>query len=163
MNQNIKEDFLDILLYLFEYYSEDPVRESDTSFVIRDHLIDAGFQDAAIDHAMDWVEIFKNQGENMMLHTPSNSSVRILSDDEKNLLDVECQNYISRLEKFGLLTPEKRELLIDKLTSIGFEPMDLEVVKALSILMLFQEPSVEVKLHAYENEEIIDSPKTLNY
>ena len=162
MNQNIKEDFLDILLYLFEYYSEDPVRESDTSFVIRDHLIDAGFHDAAIDHAMDWVEIFKNQGENMMLHTPSNSSIRILSDDEKNLLDVECQNYISRLEKFGLLTPEKRELLIDKLTSIGFEPMDLEVVKALSILMLFQEPSVEVRLHAYENEEAIDSPKTLN-
>ena len=162
MNQNIKEDFLDILLYLFEYYSEDPVRESDTSFVIRDHLIDAGFQDAAIDHAMDWVEIFKNPKEGMMLHSPSNSSVRILSDDEKNLLDVECQNYISRLEKFGLLTPEKRELLIDKLTSIGFEPMDLEVVKALSILMLFQEPSVEVRLHAYENEEIIDSPKTLN-
>ena len=162
MNQNLKEDFLDILLYLFEYYSEDPVRESDTSFVIRDHLIDAGFQDAAIDHAMDWVEIFKNPKEDMMLHTPSTSSVRILSDDEKSLLDVECQNYISRLEKFGLLTPEKRELLIDKLTSIGFEPMDLEVVKALSILMLFQEPSVEVRLHAYENEEIIDSPKTLN-
>ena len=160
MNQNIKEDFLDILLYLFEYYSEDPVRESDTSFVIRDHLIDAGFQDAAIDHAMDWVEIFKNPKEDTMLHVPSSSSVRILSDDEKNLLDVECQNYISRLEKFGLLTPEKRELLIDKLTSIGFEPMDLEVVKALSILMLFQEPSVEVKLHAYENEEAIDSPKT---
>ena len=89
MNQNIKEDFLDILLYLFEYYSEDPVRESDTSFVIRDHLIDAGFQDAAIDHAMDWVEIFKNPKENMMLHIPSSSSVRILSDDEKNLLDVE--------------------------------------------------------------------------
>ena len=162
MNQNIKEDFLDILLYLFEYYSEDPVRESDTSFVIRDHLIDAGFQDAAIDHAMDWVEIFKNPGEGIMLNVPSSSSIRILSDDEKNLLDVECQNYISRLEKFGLLTPEKRELLIDKLTSIGFEPMDLEVVKALSILMLFQEPSVEVRLHAYENEEIIDSPKTLN-
>ena len=130
--------------------------------MIRDHLIDAGFQDAAIDHAMDWVEIFKNPGEGMIHHTPSSSSVRILSDDEKNLLDVECQNYISRLEKFGLLTPEKRELLIDKLTSIGFEPMDLEVVKALSILMLFQEPSVEVRLHAYENEEIIDSPKTLN-
>ena len=162
MNQNIKEDFLDILLYLFEYYSEDPVRESDTSFVIRDHLIDAGFQDAAIDHAMDWVEIFKDPKEDTMLHVPSSSSVRILSDDEKNLLDVECQNYISRLEKFRLLTPEKRELLIDKLTSIGFEPMDLEVVKALSILMLFQEPSVEVKLHAYENEEAIDSPKTLN-
>ena len=162
MNQNVKEEFLDILLYLFEYYSEDPVRESDTSFEIRDHLIDAGFQDAAIDHAMDWVEIFKSPEASIMLHTPSKSSIRILSEDEKGLLDVECQNYITRLEKFGLLSPEKRELLIDKLTSIGFEPMDLEVVKALSILMLFQEPSVEVRLHAYENEEAIDSPKTLN-
>ena len=111
---------------------------------------------------MDWVEIFKSSTETPMLHSPSSSSIRILSDDEKNLLDIECQNYITRLEKFGLLTPEKRELLIDKLTSIGFEPMDLEVVKALSILMLFQEPSVEVKLHAYENDEAIDSPKTLN-
>ena len=162
MNQNIKEDFLDILLYLFEYYSEDPVRESETSFEIRDHLIGAGFQDDAIDHAMDWVEIFKSSTETPMLHSPSSSSIRILSDDEKNLLDIECQNYITRLEKFGLLTPEKRELLIDKLTSIAFEPMDLEVVKAISILMIFQEPSVEVKLHAYENDEAIDSPKTLN-
>ena len=146
----------------FEYYSEDPVRESDSSFEIRDHLIDAGFQDVAIDHAMDWVEVFKSHEANIMLNDPSKSSIRILSDNEKGLLDVECQNYITRLEKFGLLTPEKRELLIDKLTSIGFEPMDLEVVKALSILMLFQEPSVEVRLHAYENEEAIDSPKTLN-
>ena len=86
MNQNIKEDFLDILLYLFEYYSEDPVRESETSFEIRDHLIGAGFQDDAIDHAMDWVEIFKNSTETPMLHSPSNSSIRILSDDEKTCL-----------------------------------------------------------------------------
>ena len=162
MNQSIKEDFLDILLYLFEYYSEDPVRESDSPFEIRDHLIGAGFQDDAIDHAMDWVEIFKSSTDTPMLHKPSGSSIRILSEDEKNLLDVECQNYITRLEKFGLLTPEKRELLIDKLTSIGIEPMDLEVVKALSILMLFQEPSVEVSLHAYENDESIDLPKILN-
>jgi hypothetical protein len=40
--------------------------------------------------------------------------------------------------------------------------MDIEVVKALSILMLFQEPSVEVKLHAYDGEEAFDKPKTLN-
>ena len=101
MNQNIKEDFLDILLYLFEYYSEDPVRELETSFEIRDHLIGAGFQDDAIDHAMDWVEIFKSSTETPMLHSPSSSSIRILSDDEKNLLDIECQNYITRLEKIG--------------------------------------------------------------
>ena len=42
MNQNLKEDFLDILLYLFEYYSEDPDRESGSNFEIRKHLLGAG-------------------------------------------------------------------------------------------------------------------------
>ena len=162
MNQNLKEDFLDVLLYLFEYYSEDPVRETRSNFEIRKHLKGAGFEDNVINHAMDWVEIFKGPVDSTEITSPRSLSARVFSDEEKSLLDSECQNYIIRLEKFGLLTPQKRELLIDKLTSIGFEPMDIEVVKALSILMLFQEPSVEVKLHAYDAEEAFEKPKTLN-
>ena len=162
MNQNLKEDFLDVLLYLFEYYSEDPVRETGSNFEIRKHLKGAGFGDNVINHAMDWVEIFKGPVDSTEITSPRSLSARVFSDEEKSLLDSECQNYIIRLEKFGLLTPQKRELLIDKLTSIGFEPMDIEVVKALSILMLFQEPSVEVKLHAYDAEEAFEKPKTLN-
>ena len=162
MNQNLKEDFLDILLYLFEYYSEDPDRESGSNFEIRKHLLGAGFEENAIDHAMDWVEIFKDSPNKTKIVSPLKLSTRIFAAEEKALLDEECQNYITRLEKFGLLTPQKRELLIDKLTSIGFEPMDIEVVKALSILMLFQEPSIEVRLHAYGGEDSTDKPKTLN-
>ena len=162
MNQNLKEDFLDILLYLFEYYSENPEKESASDFETRKHLLGAGFEENAIEHAMDWVEIFKDSSNKTKISSPNNSSTRVFADEEKALLDEECQNYITRLEKFGLLTPQKRELLIDKLTSIGFEPMDIEVVKALSILMLFQEPSIEVRLHSYEGDELIEKPKTLN-
>ena len=60
MNQNLKEDFLDILLYLFEYYSENPEKESASDFETRKHLLGAGFEENAIEHAMDWVEIFKD-------------------------------------------------------------------------------------------------------
>jgi Smg protein len=162
MNQNLKEDFLDVLLYLFEYYSEDPVRETRSNTEIKKHLMGAGFEDDVISHAMDWVAIFKSPADSAKITIPQSLSVRIFSNEEKSLLDNECQNYIIRLEKFGLLTPQKRELLIDKLTSIGFEPMDIEVVKALSILMLFQEPSVEVRLHVYDGEDAFDKPKTLN-
>ena len=162
MNQNLKEDFLDVLLYLFEYYSEDPVRETRSNTEIKKHLMGAGFEDDVINHAMDWVAIFRSPADSAEITIPQSLSVRIFSNEEKSLLDDECQNYIIRLERFGLLTPQKRELLIDKLTSIGFEPMDIEVVKALSILMLFQEPSVEVKLHAYDGDDMFDKPKTLN-
>ena len=162
MNQYLKEDFLDILLYLFEYYSENPEKESASNFETRKHLLGAGFEENVIEHALDWVEIFKESSHKTKISSPNNFSTRVFAEEEKALLDEECQNYITRLEKFGLLTPQKRELLIDKLTSIGFEPMDIEVVKALSILMLFQEPSIEVRLHSYEGDELIEKPKTLN-
>jgi len=162
MNHKLKEAFLDVLLYLFEYYSEDNDFEEDDDFEIRNQLKVAGFREDAIEHALDWVGIFKESSSNISIAKPGLKSIRILSDEEKNLLDEECQNYILRLEKFGLLPPLKRELLIDKLTSIGFEPMDIEVVKALSILMLFQEPSIDVKLHSVDGEEPWDKPIILN-
>ena len=108
MNQNLKEDFLDVLLYLFEYYSEDPVRETGSNFEIKKHLKGAGFEDDVINHAMDWVAIFKGPTDSAEITIPQSLSVRIFSNEEKSLLDDECQNYIIRLEKFGLLTPQKR-------------------------------------------------------
>ena len=162
MNHKLKEAFLDVLLYLFEYYSEDNDLEEDDDFEIRNKLKVAGFREDAIEHALDWVGIFKDSSSNNTIQKPGSKSIRVLNDEEKNLLDEECQNYILRLEKFGLLPPLKRELLIDKLTSIGFEPMDIEVLKALSILMLFQEPSIDVKLHSVEGEDLWEKPITLN-
>ena len=96
------------------------------------------------------------------IEKPKKHSVRILNDSEKTLVNEECQNYITRLERFGLLSPLKRELLIDKLTGIGFEPLDVEVVKALSILMLFQEPNIDVKLNTIEGDAFWESPSKLN-
>jgi hypothetical protein len=53
-------------------------------------------------------------------------------------------------------------VLFDKLTSIGFEPLDVEVVKALSILMLFQEPNIDVRLNTIEGDTFWESPSKLN-
>jgi len=52
--------------------------------------------------------------------------------------------------------------LIDKLMAIGFEPLDVEVVKALSILMLFQEPGIDIKFHTLEANSFRDKPLKLN-
>ena len=66
------------------------------------------------------------------------------------------------LKNLGCCHPLKRELLIDKLMAIGFEPLDIEVVKALSILMLFQEPGIDVKFHTLEANSFWDKPLKLN-
>ena len=46
--------------------------------------------------------------------------------------------------------------------AIGFEPLDVEVVKALSILMLFQEPGIDIKFHTLESNAFSDKPLKLN-
>ena len=162
MNHKTKEAFLDVLLYLFEYYSEEHASKQNSEPQIRDELVLAGFQEEMIEHAMEWVSIFNQPTNNIDIQQPKKHSIRVLSNKEKSLLNEECQNYIVRLEKFGLLSPLKRELLIDKLMAIGFEPLDIEVVKALSILMLFQEPGIDVKFHILEANSIWDKPLKLN-
>ena len=162
MNHKMKEAFLDVLLYLFEYYSEESDVSKSNETQIRNELVLAGFKQDAIEHAMDWVSVFKKPPNKVNIETPKKHSVRILNGSEKTLVNEECQNYITRLERFGLLSPLKRELLIDKLTSIGFEPLDIEVVKALSILMLFQEPNIDVKLNTIEGDAFWESPSKLN-
>ncbi len=162
MNHKTKEAFLDVLLYLFEYYSEEPGLSKSNETQIKKELVLAGFKQDAIEHAMDWVDVFNKSPNKIDIEKPKKHSVRILSDSEKSLMNEECQNYITRLERFGLLPPLKREVLIDKLTSIGFEPLDIEVVKALSILMLFQEPNIDVRLNTIEGDAFWESPSKLN-
>ena len=162
MNHKTKEAFLDVLLYLFEYYSDEHENKQNNESQIRNELVIAGFQEEMIEHAMDWVSVFNQPTNTIDIQQPKKLSVRILNDKEKTLLDEECQNYIARLEKFGLLSPLKRELLIDKLMAIGFEPLDIEVVKALSILMLFQEPGIDIKFHTLEANAFWDKPLKLN-
>jgi uncharacterized protein Smg (DUF494 family) len=162
MNHKTKEAFLDVLLYLFEYYSEEPGLSKSNETQIRNELVLAGFKKDAIEHVMDWVDVFNKSPNKINIEKPKKYSVRVLSDSEKSLINEECQNYITRLERFGLLPPLKREVLIDKLTSIGFEPLDIEVVKALSILMLFQEPNIDVKLNTIEGDAFWESPSKLN-
>jgi len=162
MNHKTKEAFLDVLLYLFEYYSDEHEKKQNNELQIRNELVIAGFQEEMIEHAMDWVSIFNQPTNTIDIQQPKKLSVRVLNDKEKALLDEECQNYIARLEKFGLLSPLKRELLIDKLMAIGFEPLDIEVVKALSILMLFQEPGIDIKFHTLEANAFWDKPLKLN-
>ena len=162
MNHKTKEAFLDVLLYLFEYYSDENENKQNNELQIRNELVIAGFQEEMIEHAMDWVSVFNQPTNTIDIQQPKKLSVRVLSDKEKTFLDEECQNYIARLEKFGLLSPLKRELLIDKLMAIGFEPLDVEVVKALSILMLFQEPGIDIKFHTLEANAFWDKPLKLN-
>ena len=57
MNHKTKEAFLDVLLYLFEYYSDEHETKQNSEPQIRNELVIAGFQEEMIEHAMEWVAV----------------------------------------------------------------------------------------------------------
>ena len=76
----MKENVLDVLMYLFETYvdtEEEP--EADHS-ELRDELARAGFGDPEIDRALEWLDGLTEHQDNFAYHAQTAHGTRIYSD-----------------------------------------------------------------------------------
>src|SRR5215813_12271408 len=109
----MKEDVLDVLMYLFEAYVEaDPEPAPDRS-ILRGQLEQAGFRDREIDQALTWLDgLNRLEGAADAL---TDRAVRVFSNQELARLDTDCRGYLMHLEQIGILSPAQRELAIDRI------------------------------------------------
>jgi len=140
----MKENVLDVLMYLFETYvdtEEDP--EPDQS-ELRIELSKAGFGDAEIDRALDWLDGLTEHQDNLAFNTQTAHGTRIFNDLEMERLDVSCRGYLSYLEQIGILSPPQREILIDRLLALETHDIDVEQIKWVVRMVLFSQPGQEM-------------------
>mgnify|MGYP003349677853 CR=1 FL=1 len=78
----MKQTVLDVLVYLFENCAEEDQREVDHS-ALRGKLIEAGFADAQISKAFDWLEALAKQREAGGSSAARNLAVLVSSKDSK--------------------------------------------------------------------------------
>ena len=74
----MKENVLDVLMYLFETYvdtDEDPEPDQNE---LRDELAGAGFGDAEIDRALDWLEGLTDDHDDRILNAQTAHGTRHL-------------------------------------------------------------------------------------
>ncbi len=64
------------------------------------------------------------------------TSLRVYTDDEHEVLGVECLGFISFLESAGVLPPPMREMVIDRAVAVGGGSLDLDDLKII-VLMVF--------------------------
>jgi Smg protein len=139
----MKENVLDVLMYLFETYvdaEEDP--EPDQS-ELRVELSKAGFGDAEIDRALDWLDGLTEHQDNLAFHPQTAHGTRVYNDFEMERLDVACRGYVSYLEQIGILSPPQREILIDRLLALETRDIDVEQIKWVVLMVLFSQPGQE--------------------
>ncbi len=140
----MKENVLDVLMYLFETYvdtEEDPEPDQNE---LRMELSRAGFGDAEIDRALDWLDGLTDRHDNLVFNVQTPHGTRIFNDLELERLDVPCRGYITYLEQIGILSASQREILVDRLLALDTHDIDVEQIKWVVLMVLFSQPGQEI-------------------
>lgn len=154
----MKENVIDVLMYIFSSYvdSEDTLPH-DRAGIDAD-LQEAGFENDSIDKAFEWLDGLALT-DNAIELSHSDQSFRVLADDELVSLGKNAQNLIIYLENSGVLTPELRELVINRIMALGGNgDIDLDDIKWVIMMVLFNNDDDETNLWLYEDMVFADQP-----
>ncbi|WIX23900.1 DUF494 family protein [Xanthomonas arboricola pv. corylina] len=157
----MKESILDVLLYLFEhYFSEDAdlVRDRDS---LQNGLIQAGFSPAEISKAFDWLDALSEQRPSVACpHV--DGPVRIYHGPELDKLDVDCRGFLLFLEQHRILDADQRELVLDRAMALDQDELDLDDLKWVVLMVLFNQPGAEAAYAWMETQMFLDEPEPVH-
>ncbi len=144
----MKENVLNVLLYLFENMMiGDPDDDRDG---LQSSLLDAGFSPQEIHKAFNWLDGLANARPSLepgALDGP----IRVLAREEAEKLDVEAQGFLMFLGRQGVLDPAQRELVLERVLALDVGEVDVEELKWIILMVLFNQPDQEAAYAWLEN------------
>ena len=158
----MKENVLDVLMYLFETYIDAEEEPEPDQNELRDELSRAGFTDSEVDRALEWLDGLAEKQDGAILTLQTGHGTRIYNDVEQERLDSGCRGYITYLEQIGILSPPQREILIDRLLALEARDIDVEQIKWVVLMVLFSQPGQELAYARMEDLVFDDSGGSLH-
>lgn len=156
----MKENVLDVLMYLFEHYMDDDNDSEPDRQDLHARLREAGFPASEIDRALAWLDRLVSE-EPVAAQVGSEAAQRIYTLEEKQRLDVEARGFLVFLEQNGLLTAGTRELVIDRVMELDAEEIDLDQLKWVVLMVLFNQPDDNIAYSRLEEVVMAESVPAL--
>ncbi len=152
----MKQNVFDVLMYLFENYMNDESEIDQDQDVLKEVLLEAGFKQNEIRKAFDWLEGLADLQDDPAVHaTVPSSSIRLYSDDEYAKINTECRGFLLFMEQMGVLDHTTREMVIDRVMALEEEEVDLEQLKWVILMVLFNQPGHEAAF-AWMEDLVLD-------
>jgi Smg protein len=158
---------LDILIYVFDRYMLDEAPEVPEREALARDLESAGFGEANVERALDWLADLAGERDRPALMRPEgrdedgevadNAPLRIYTADEMSRLNADCRGLLLSLEQVGILSPEQREIVIDRLLALDADDLDIEQVKWVVLMVLSSQPGQELACARME-DLVFDTP-----
>ncbi|MCK4951123.1 MAG: DUF494 domain-containing protein, partial [Gammaproteobacteria bacterium] len=76
---------------------------------------------------------------------------RVYAEQETNMLDLECRGFLLYLEHTGVLDPASRELVLDRVLALDTTDIDIERLKWVILMVLFNQTDQEMSFDWIEN------------
>jgi Smg protein len=157
----MKESILNVLLYLFEHYiydQPDLVQDPDT---LQNNLIQAGFSASEVSKAFDWLETLAQDRPNTQT-TTSKSPTRFFSNLELERFDVDAHGFLMFLEQQSVVSAEQRELIIDRAMALDQDAIELDDLKWVVLMVLFNQPGSEAAFAWMESQIFNDELESVH-
>src|SRR3990172_8808350 len=136
----MKQTVLDVLVYLFEHCIEEDELALDRD-TLRGELKEAGFAETQIAKAFDWLEALAKQREGgEASRVARGSSLRIFTAEESEKLTRDSRGLLLYLEQIGVLDARERELVIERAMALEAEEIDIDELKWIVLMVLFNQP-----------------------
>ena len=163
----MKESILDVLLYLFEhYFTNDAFDHPGDDLTAQNgplvgELTEAGFSVAEIRKAFAWLDALARQRP-----APGQPRVggptRVFHGAELAKLDTEARGFLLFLEQHGILDADQRELVLDRAMALDQEELELDDLKWVVLMVLFNQPGSEAAYAWMETQMFLDEPEPVH-
>lgn len=158
----MRQNVLDVLIYLFETYSDESSAQPPERDDLEHELSRAGFTDQEIERALSWIDDLTLQWSFDQKALPTalkqEPPTRIFSHNEQGMIPSHCRGYIYYLEQLGILDQEQRERVIDRVMALENDDLDVESLQWVVLMVLFSQPDQEQAFMHMEN--LIDRENT---
>jgi Smg protein len=140
---------LDILIFVFDRYMFAATPAVPDRARLAHDLQQAGFGHADVERALDWLTDLALGPERTALvprAAAASRGVRVFTDSELARLSRECRGLLLTLEHAQVITPQQRELVIERLLALEAEELDAEELKWVVLMVLSSQPGQELAL-----------------
>jgi len=160
----LKQNVLDVLIYLFETYSDDDSIQPPDREELESELIRAGFEEESIERALKWIDdltvqigFTKEADEHIetlnlgLDNKAALPSIRVYTLTEKTRISQSCRGYLHHLEQIGILDHEQLERVIDRVMALDKDNIDIEELQWVVLMVLFSQPEQELAFQQMED------------
>lgn len=141
----MKEDMLEVLIYLFEnYIIEEAILESGQAG-LEEELEQAGFPHEEINKAFAWLEGLLEicNREPLGKNVYDELSFRTYTVSEERRLSLQAQSMLSGLMAMGMLDWRSREMVIDCVMALDSAHVSLHHIKWVVLMVISNQPNFQ--------------------